>query len=200
MKPSHPRSQLPVMYSVYPIYSRPLGEQFSGEVDIPDFIAIETLRLFRPKLFQAVRDNKDLLVGAASSNANYSLNNAETEYDQLFLNHEPEEDRDRLRHAMMRLFPRLQGIWSNMHYNDTQQWSLQRRVCAKEHFDTYFRFSHSTQTVSRRESDELIRRSADREFVQQTFLTALSVIQANGRTKASYLLDELKIRSGDRSG
>lgn len=167
------------------------------EVDISDFIALETLRLFRPKLHQAIRDNKNLLVGTTNSSINNSRDNTETEYEQLFLNHEPEEDRDRLRRAMMRLFPRLQGIWSNIHYSDTRDWSRQRRVCADEHFDTYFRFSLSSQTVSRREIDELIRRSTDREFVQQTFLTALSVILANGRTKASYLLDELKIRSGD---
>ncbi len=168
-----------------------------GEVDIPDFIALETLRLFRPKLYQSIRNNKGLLVGTASNDANYSQNNAETEYNQIFINNEPEKDRDRLRRAMMRLFPRLQGIWSNTHYSDTQPWSRQRRACAEEHFDTYFRFSLSSQTVSRREIDEIISRATDSEFVQKTFENALSVIQTNGRTKASSLLDELKIRSGD---
>ena len=33
-----------------------------GEVDIADFIALETLRLFRPSLYQAVRSHRPLLV------------------------------------------------------------------------------------------------------------------------------------------
>ena len=169
----------------------------SGEVDIPDFIALETLRLFRPRLYQSIRDNKYRLVGTASNDANHNQNNAETEYNQIFLNNEPEEDRNRLRRAMMRLFPRLEAVWNNMYYSETQQWSRQRRACAEEHFDTYFRFSLSSQTVSRGEIDEIISRATDSEFIKKTFENALSVLQANGRTKASYLLDELEIRSGD---
>ena len=168
-----------------------------GEVDIPDFIALETLRLFRPRLYQVIRNNKHLLVGIANSSPNYSRDNEAPEHDQIFLNNEPEEDRDRLRRAMMRLFPRLEAVWNNMYYNDTQDWSRQRRVCAEEHFDTFFRLSLSPHAVSRREIDEIISRAADRAFVQKTFENALFVKQANGRTKASYLLDELKIRGGD---
>lgn len=169
----------------------------NGEVDIPDFISLETLRLFHPRLYQSIRDNKDLLVGAANSSANYGQNNSADEYEQIFLNNTPEIDKNRLRIAMMRLFPRLESIWSTMHYNDTKDWSRQRRACTEEHFDTYFRLSLSPYTVSRREIDDIIRRSSDRSFIQKTFENALSVKQAQGRTKASYLLDELTIRSGD---
>jgi len=92
---------------------------------------------------------------------------------------------------LMRLFPRTEAVWSNMHYSETREWSKERKVCSPEHFDTYFRYSLSTHTVPISEINELIARADDRDFVVSCLTDALDEQQAEGRTKASFMLDEV---------
>jgi predicted KAP-like P-loop ATPase len=57
----------------------------ASEVDRPDFIAMEALRLFRPGLYRAIRANPDRLTGRAQSSANRPARNLASEYDELLL-------------------------------------------------------------------------------------------------------------------
>jgi len=163
----------------------------SGEVDLPDFIALEALRIFRPNLYRAIRSNKELLVGAARDGLSSRQQDEAEKHETLLLGAEPERDRERLRRVLMRLFPRLQAVWANTHHTDSGTWARQRRACSEEHFDTFFRYSLSSQTVPRAEILEIIRRAPDGDFIARCFTDALHETQGQNRTKASYLLDEL---------
>ena len=163
----------------------------TGEVDTADFMGLETLRLFRPSVYQAIRANRSRLVGVGHDGHHVNRDQRARDYEDIFLGREPDDDRSRLKDALMRLFPRLESVWATTHYTDDRNWSRQRRACSAAHFDTYFQFSVSPLTVPQSELQALISRSEDREFVRYQFLEALQEMQAEGRTKASYLLDEL---------
>lgn len=165
-----------------------------SEVDPTDFLALETFRLFRPKIYQALRSQKPLLVGLRTSWHGHEPERIADQYEQLFLGREPESDRPPLKDGLQRLFPSLRAIWSSTHLSNSAEWSRARRACSAVHFDTYFQFSLSPYTVPRNEAEELLQKADQGEFVTSTFLDALSVHQAEGRTKASFLLDELAFR------
>lgn len=166
------------------------------EVDPTDFLALETLRLFRPKVYQALRSRKSVLVGLGQA-WHREQDKIAAQYEQLFLGTEPENDHPLLKDGLQRLFPQLRAIWSNTHPGNSPDWSKARRACSAMHFDTYFQFSLSSYTVPRAEVQELLRRADQAEFVRSAFLGALGELQAEGRTKASFLLDELACHASD---
>ena len=167
----------------------------AGEVDAADFLSIETLRLFRPALYQSVRTNKSKLVGLGETMMIVTPEQLAKNYETEFLGHEPEGDRSKTKYVLMKLFPRLESIWSSTKYSDEQSWARKRRVCSELHFDTYFQFCLSPYTIPHSEIQALIRRADDPVFVRSQFRKALRVHQAEGRTKASFLLDEMRYHS-----
>ncbi len=84
-----------------------------NEVDRADFIAVETLRLFRVGVYRALRGNKDRLCGV-NDRYGRSGRDLKAEMDTLLLGSADTKDHERLRRALMRLFPRLQSVWSNL--------------------------------------------------------------------------------------
>ncbi len=162
-----------------------------GDADLSDFLALETLRLFRPHLYRAIATHKAELVELNTQSPNLNRDEIAVHYDQIFLSSISEIERPRMKEAMMRLFPVLEGVWSNLHYSDTTQWLLERRVCASPHFDTYFRFSVSNRTVPKNEIEQIIDRSDDKVFIKEVLLEGMDIFQAEGRTKTSFILDEI---------
>ena len=168
-----------------------------GEVDIADFIALETLRLFRPSVYLAIRSQRPLHVAWDPDEPAGENTERGKRYDRLFLYDQPEETKSRLRSGLIELFPRLESAWGPVIEPDDTTWDQHRRVCSERHFDTYFRFALSSHTVPITEVTELIRRADDPELVTQTFRAALNEQLPTGRTKASLLLDELKAHALD---
>ncbi|WP_063683456.1 KAP family P-loop NTPase fold protein [Bradyrhizobium stylosanthis] len=165
-------------------------------VDEADFVAIETLRVLRPRLYHSLKRHKDRLCGTARDNRG---RDEATELDRVFLGSEDTSDHDRLRRALMRLFPRLSSVWSNVHYgaDSAEDWARDRLVCSKEHFDSYFRFSIGDDVLPKSELDTVMLRARDTEFIKATFRSAISTIRRNGRTKAMLLLEELNLHAAE---
>ncbi|BBC02704.1 MULTISPECIES: KAP family P-loop NTPase fold protein [Bradyrhizobium] len=169
-----------------------------SEVDLADFVALETLRLLRGEVYRVIRANKGELCGLAPRGTGDGRGRA-SEIDSLLLGSVKEIDRPRLRRVLMRLFPRLESVWNNLHYGEgsDSEWVRERRVCTKEHFGSYFRFSVGDDVLPREEIKSIIARASDAAFVQATLRAALSVARKDGTTKAQLLLDEMTIHAGD---
>ena len=187
-----------------------------GEVDSADFLCIETLRVQRPELYHALRSNKDDLTKTESGeeamargyHSHSPSEDSETQpykhpqaqtYEDIFLNREPEAERERLRRGLMLLFPALARTWSPRNYrdDDPDSWERQRRVCSPKHFDTYFRFSLRDDVLSRGEIKELIAGTGNPEFIRQSLLDASRRKLPNGDTRASLLLDALRVHADE---
>jgi predicted KAP-like P-loop ATPase len=117
--------------------------------------------------------------------------------DTLLLGPADNKNHDRLRRALMRLFPRLESVWNNVSYSGdlASGWTRDRLLCSSEHFDSYFRFSVGDDVVPREEIDALTARAWDGEFVKEKFREALAVARKDGKTKAMLLLDELNLHA-----
>ncbi len=168
-----------------------------GEVDIADFVALETLRLFRSSVHSAILSQKFLLVALDPDEPRGDPAEKAKGYDNLFLYDQRDEIRPRLRSGLVELFPRLASAWGGLDDPDGVTWDRHRRVCSEPHFDTYFRFALSSHTVPFSEVTELIRRADDPQLIKRTFRAGLDERMPKGRTKASVLLDELKAHAPD---
>jgi predicted KAP-like P-loop ATPase len=166
------------------------------EVDQTDFIGLETLRVFRPDIHRALRSAKAMLCGAGGGTGiTQSARNQAPEYERQLLGGVPEDENNSTKQALMRLFPRLEAVWSNVHHSDDEIWARERRACSEAHFDAYFRFSLGDEALARTEIDELIKRADDTSQIEEAFRKALATPRSDGRTKASLLLDELKLHA-----
>jgi predicted KAP-like P-loop ATPase len=166
------------------------------ELDRADFLALETLRLLRGDVYRALRANKHELCGTAQRGGSDGRARA-GDLDQLLMGDAKDAERPRLRRALMRLFPRLESIWSNLYYDDSSanEWARQRLVCSENHFDAYFRFALGENVLPRAELSALLVKAGDQAFVQETFRTALGITRKDGTSKAKLLLDELKLHA-----
>jgi predicted KAP-like P-loop ATPase len=170
------------------------------EVDRADFLGIETLRLFRPAVYRSLRGSQDQVCGTGDRYGR-SEDNLSEELDALLLASVDEKDKKRVRRSLMRLFPRLESVWSNLNYGDgsAAEWSRDRLVCSQEHFDSYFRFSVGDDVLPRAELDAIITRASDADFVKTKLRDALPVIRKDGTTKAKLILDELTVHANEVS-
>jgi predicted KAP-like P-loop ATPase len=137
----------------------------ANEVDHADFIGINVLQVLRPSVYRALRANKARLCGMDRSGSPRSQE-LRGEYDRLLLGGVPEAEQERLRRGLMRLFPPLGSVWSNVVHGEHSkaEWSRRRNVCASKHFDTYFRFSLGGDVLPKNEIDQLIALASDEDL------------------------------------
>lgn len=160
------------------------------DVDIADYLAIETMRLFEPSLYGCVRKNKDRLCGTRS--ASKSQEDQQKEMSEYLVD-VPQSRREQAKLALIRLFPRLESVGYSE--SSIQRWEADRLICTTPHFDTYFRMSLGDDTLSMKEINDIIGHAGDEEHVRRIFRTALGSVRKNGKSKVPMLLDELNVHA-----
>lgn len=165
----------------------------ANDVNCADFLALEVFRLLHPRIYRAIRQNKSVLSG----NRQYEhreKQELEQRLNELFFGANPKAEDDRIRRVLKRLFPTLESIWGNIAYagDPERRWTIDRRVCSVRHFDTYFRFAISDDTVTSAELNILLARADDVIYVKSILLEAISISRRAGGTKAAVWLEELR--------
>jgi predicted KAP-like P-loop ATPase len=166
-------------------------------VDRADFLAIETMRLFLPSTYEAVRAHPDKLTGAASDRSR-SERTIANEYNEVFLDKvDTPRNREIAKRALLRLFPRLSAVWGNTWYSDSNSWKRDRLICSPEHFPTYFAFAVKNDGITAAESDSLVASAGVPGATAKALMTFLSMPRRKGGTRAALALSELAVRAGD---
>jgi len=163
-----------------------------AEVDLADLVAMEALRLFKIRVYQAIRANKILLCGTGGDTSG-TKKDLVARYEEVFLSSDTSDvEKDVIRVALRRLFPRLDSVWGNLHHSSSDRvWRAERRICDPAHFSSYFKLALGQDVLPRRVVNDLIEHVGDSEYVRQTFLDHLSAVRKNGKSDIPLLLDEL---------
>lgn len=166
------------------------------EVSPADFMGVQGLKAFYPAVFDSLPTSKLLLIRSVRGSSD-DREARSARYDRrLAIDRLPDPDSQRLvRNALQRLFPALEGVWSNRFYDDNsyQIWRRDRRVCTTEHFDTYFRLSPSAYALPSAELNALKDKADDVQFLRTTFREALTRPRRPQGTRASLILEELTL-------
>jgi hypothetical protein len=137
-----PRLQTPRLAK---LYANALGfalPLLKGEVDIVDLMLIEGIRVFYPKLYEAIRDQPDLFLRAPGRRRQLRVEEQPLPLEVLLekalpgmLREDWETVRDRL---LERLFPRI----GNMEYGGDWEriWAAQQRICSAQYFPRFFTY------------------------------------------------------------
>ena len=158
----------------------------AGEVNLGDFVALETIRLYEPLLFNTIRSNKALLCGTRQEGD--PQQNDEGRFDK-FTTQLPADRHDLAKLILQRLFPRLERTGYG---GDSRAiWNSERRVCIKSHFETYFRLTLSDETVSSQTLSKLIANSDNIQFIKDEFRKAAMIERRNGTSLVPVYLEEI---------
>lgn len=113
------------------------------EVCIPDFIAIEAIRLFRPQLYDFIRLNKQMFAGASDSER-FDSKRPNREFQSLI-----DKGPSWQKNLLIELFPKQQSYWGGAQVTSRwlEDWRKKQYVCSPDVFDVYFRFSLAPDTV-----------------------------------------------------
>jgi len=117
----------------------------AGEVNAVDLMLIEGIRVFYPSLYSFLRKNKDLFSGVlieSRFDRSKEREEAVTTIDQALAQY-PIEDQRRARELLKELFPKLSGLYGNVHYGSdcVRSWTAEQRVASSEYFDRYFSYA-----------------------------------------------------------
>jgi predicted KAP-like P-loop ATPase len=164
----------------------------AGEVNPVDFIAIECLRVFLPSAYDAIRKSPDEFVGYRAAGDQNEKQRALSFHD-AWLKNIPEDLWGPIKDLMRRLFPRLDSIWSNMHYSGDvlHQWRRQLRVCVPDVYPAYFRLSLPEGAISRAQIDALLQQALDPVAFAATLRQAAQERTATGVSKVRPLLERV---------
>lgn len=168
----------------------------AGDVDRADFLAISALELAEPDLYARIRSNPGRLCGLRERDQGRG-GDVGQEYDELLgFDARSDRDRQRLRVAMRRLFPRLDAVWGNLRQN-SGTWRRDRLIASAENFRSYFAFTVSDDVVPAEIIDAIVAQADNGSFVEEELRRALTKQRRNGSTQAGLILEELAVFAGD---
>ena len=163
----------------------------ANEINITDFVVLEVVRLYEPKLFQNIRINKFNLCGLKSNIEQMQyISGGDAKTTDILAPYLVGVDETRLSIAqriLKHLFPRFGSI--NYNSDSLYNWNEERRVCVEAHFDTYFRSSLGDENLAMADIDQLISKADDVEFIQSRFYFAADQRRRTGGSMVPVLLD-----------
>lgn len=129
-----------------------------SEVDVIDFIGLESLRVFIPEIYKAITENKNLFTNPrqALSGGDQLIPKIKEALDAIF--GQEKEHPETAKKICTQLFPSLESVYGNMYYGNESWllWRKQKRICHPDNFDIYFLLGTPKGAVSNLETDEFL--------------------------------------------
>ena len=166
-----------------------------GEVNPVDFIAIETLRVFQPMIYDIILKNPQFF---ASHLANQSLLISTLDefkrFHHSWLAQLQEQDREPVKRLLLHLFPKLNAIWHNAYYNAKHEsvWRRQLRVCSLEIFPNYFRLALTKGEFSDTQMKAILALSKNALAFKENLFELASQKRPDGTTLVRTFLEQME--------
>ncbi|MFN3242958.1 MAG: P-loop NTPase fold protein [Planctomycetota bacterium] len=162
------------------------------EVDLVDFVALESLRVFTPGVHQVVAVNPDYF-GAAFRFRHDPKD--DLSWHQEYLDALRPEQVEPVKDILRRTFPHLDSVWGNISYSGDARWRAGRRACSEAHFNTYFQWALPPEQLRASQLQQLLRGNDDE-------IAALLDLHLRGDSleklrRARILLDDLRVREAN---
>lgn len=135
-------------------FSLPL---LNGEVNIVDFMLVEGIRVFYPKLYKAIKESSDIFLNGNNNNLN-SNSSDKKEIFETFIANLTQEESEASKRLIKYLFPKTESLYRNISYNYDwdKTWSEKQRICSKEYYTRYFSYSIGMNDLSDLKIEEIV--------------------------------------------
>ncbi len=153
-------------------------EMVRAEVNPVDFLAITCIQVFEPKLYDGIRDNKDVFSDLFYSGSDPEIKQSTKRCEEILDRATIVRD-EPLKDFLSRLFPKLKTYYKNTFFGheSIEAPRLQGRICHPDLFDTYFRLALPSGEIPDKEMKTIITVAEDRN----AFAEALMKLKQEGR-------------------
>lgn len=160
-----------------------------GEVNPVDFIALESLRVFYPMVYNIIVKNKNAFIGEVNSSADQLKH-----FHNSWLAQLQDEDKEPVKKVLMQLFPKLEFVWGNSSNDGKQEleWRNQLRVCCPEIFPVYFRLTLSEADLSKNQIKDILALACDAKGFGEKLIELANQIRPDGTTQVREFLERLE--------
>jgi len=136
------------------------------EVNILDFFALETLRVFEPALHATLFRERDLVLRGNAGQQNVDKTSAQ------FLSSVPEELHEWAKETLKELFPPLAWAFGGANYGTdwSKTWLNERRVCSSRYFPRYFELLTPIGELSERGFVDFLAATDDQEQLEKVMV------------------------------
>lgn len=166
-----------------------LWPSLNEEVDFADLLAVETLRLFEPRLYEFLRTQNDKLTGAEPDRSD--RRHLET-YGQKILSFVDEGKHERTKRALCYLFPRLDAVFNNTwHGGDWRRAEKEKRIESNKRFPVYFHLGLKDGAIPATELPRILSVLENPTKFRELVEEFASQSRRSGGTRAPVLLDAL---------
>ena len=171
-----------------------------GEVNAADFIAIESIRVFAPGLYEAIRANSEKFTGYRETGGGRQADGLKVFHD-AWLAQLKGTEQDALKKLVTRLFPKLESVWGNTFYGaeSEKRWRRERRIASASVCPVYFRMAVPEGSISASQMRLLVALASDRQAFGAQLLALSAQRNADGTTKLRTFLENFTddIEAGD---
>ncbi|MHC0023485.1 KAP family P-loop NTPase fold protein [Enterobacter vonholyi] len=152
-----------------------VGDEF--EVNIVDFLLLETLRVFEPDLHDALFRERGLVLQEGRFYRDGRREVDQTAAKEL-LEIVSEERRNIICEALKDLFPPLEWAYGGTNYADGfhRRWLTEKRVCTSRYFPRYFELQTSVGEISERRFVDFLNATA----TEDELFAEIAAIEADG--------------------
>src|SRR5580704_1202423 len=168
-----------------------------GEVNPVDFVAIESLRIFAPEVYEAIRSNREMFTGNGAIARHGQGRELLVEFHKSWLKDVSKRTptlEEPIKNLLTRLFPKLQAVWGNTQFGPEceAEWRLASRVCSEPIFPIYFSLAVPTGEIPKAEINEILGNAADGQKFGNHLLKLAAETRPDGKSRAHALLVRLQ--------
>ena len=157
-------------------------------VNAVDFIAVESLRVFCPSMYDAVRKNPKFFAGADIGSSSIDVERRLN----FWMAEVKAEDREPVKRLLLHLFPKLAAVWGGTYYDgDEAIWRKQLRVCSSE-FPLYFRLTLPEGDLPDAEMKAILALAKDAKSFGASLVKLASQKRPDGTTQVRAFLERLE--------
>ena len=166
-----------------------------GEVNSVDFIAIESLRAFRPMIYDIIRKNPTFFGGTAKTKG-YLIPTLDEikDFHHSWLAEFEDEDKEPVKRLLLQIFPKLEAVWHDTDSpgQDESIWRKQLRICSLEIFPNYFRLVLTEDEFSDAEIKAILALAKDAKAFGENLVELAHQKRSDGTTQIRAFLERLE--------
>ncbi len=169
------------------------------ELNILDLQTIEAVHTFFPKLYETIRDNKNVFL-LEPSHLYLPREQEEEKHNKKLkkiVENFPEEQQEIIKKIIQNLFPRTSGAFLNSHYGTEwhSRWTKEKKIASPKYFQRYFDFGVSDTDISDVELKQFVSNLTSQ--TEENNVSEIKKLVSNNREelflqKISLLADDLE--------
>ncbi|MBD2459205.1 AAA family ATPase [Nostoc sp. FACHB-87] len=166
-----------------------------GEVNFVDFVAIETIRLFCPTVYNIIRNNPDLFTFGLRflTLSSISMNeNKIKEFHTNWINQIKEKDRNAIKFIVTKIFPKAGNtnvVWGDSYLKDKRRYL---HICSADIFPVYFRLAVPEGDISISEMQSVLALANNSQMFGAKLVELSDQIRFDGISRIRVFLDRLR--------